>query len=501
MYSHFRLIRKGTGIEVVQHLLYISRSGRTLRQNYLIFALAICARSNSPSTREKAYRNLNCICRTSTHFFSFVNYCKQESLLSKSTGWGRMHRKAMLNWYEEKKTNPIGLGRHLTKCKGRKMKTNDGKRKVWSHKKVLKMAHPKFKDSLMKVVTKYVFFGLNEAQSFASSMEKNDKSISDFLSYIEGTEKAKRCHDENELSTLIKSFRLDREQIPTQMMESKKVCEAIMENMKTEARIRNICLMASKGLCDKESKCERFIAESLSNEALQAAKVHPARILVALLSYKKGEKKAPRKSSDKTVKWSVNENICQTLESAFYRSFQLVEESKEKRFLLAISINKDMSEPCQGCPSINCKEAAAAMMMLTVKTEGKCTIVGFSDDVVREIDIKRKNTLEEVMQEIGQYVDSGTDPCLPIRWATQKKKKFDVFIVYFDKITTERQNVSEEMEKYREKMEIPDARMIVVAMRASQPILANQKDPFILNIVGFDSTVVRIIQKFARKEI
>ncbi|XP_060576159.1 RNA-binding protein RO60-like [Ruditapes philippinarum] len=172
-----RLISAGKGVEVVQHLSDISQRGRTLRQNYLIFALAICARSNDKETKKEAYEELCAICRIPTHFFLFVNYCQQESLLSGSKGWGRAHRRAMIKWYEEKAKHPVSLARLLTKYKSRRMHTTDRRGETWSHTKILKKAHPKFEDDFMTVVKQYLFNGFEEAQNLASSTEMNSESI------------------------------------------------------------------------------------------------------------------------------------------------------------------------------------------------------------------------------------------------------------------------------------------------------------------------------------
>ncbi|XP_060561516.1 RNA-binding protein RO60-like [Ruditapes philippinarum] len=500
-----RLIGAGKGVEVVHNLSDISLCGRTLRQNYLIFALAICARSNDEETKKEAYKALNAICRIPTHFFLFVNYCKQESLQSgsKGCGWGRAHRRAMIKWYEEKAKHPVCLARLLTKYKSRRMHTTDKKGETWSHSKILKKAHPKFEDDFMKVVKQYIFNGFKGAQSFASNKEMNSESISKFLTYIDGTEKAKRCTDEDTLAALIKEYNLEREHIPTQMVKCPMVCKAIMTNMKAGAKVRNICLMSSRGLCNEGSECEKEIIAVLSNEkALHDERVHPIRILIALLSYKNGEhfKKTESKNGMvNTLKWNVNQNICQALNAAFYQSFITV-QSSEKRFLIAISCSEDMDKPCNGCPAINCKQAAAAMTMLTIRTEKNCKVVGFSDGL-KKIILNKNDSLEDVTQKISEIKGTETDVSNPVRWALEKKKTFDVFIIYSDNIKTEGNQAIEALTEYQKEMKTPNAKLIVVAMLATDSIIADERNPFILNIVGFDKKAALRIQEFATSEI
>ncbi|XP_060602632.1 RNA-binding protein RO60-like [Ruditapes philippinarum] len=338
-----------------------------------------------------------------------------------------------------------------------------------------------------------------------TKLKKRNESISKFLTYIEGTEKAKRCTDEDTLAELIKEYNLEREHIPTQMMKCPMVCKAIMSNMKAEAKVRNISLMSSKGLCNEGSECEKEIIAILSNEkALHDERVHPIRILIALLSYQTGEKSEKTRSKNGKVnirhlKWDVNQNICQALNAAFYQSFITV-QSSEKRFLIAISCSEDMGKPCNGCPVINCKQAAAAIMMLTIRTERNCKVVGFSDGL-KKIIIDKNESLEDVTQKISESKGSETNASIPVRWALEKKKAFDVFIVYSDNKTTEGNQAIEALTEYQKEMKMPNTKLIVVAMLATDNIIADNHNPFILNIVGFDKNTAVLIQEFATSEI
>lgn len=49
------------------------------------------------------------------------------------TGWGRAHKKAIQNWYKQFETKPDTLARLVTKYKNRE---------GWTHKDVLRLAHP-----------------------------------------------------------------------------------------------------------------------------------------------------------------------------------------------------------------------------------------------------------------------------------------------------------------------------------------------------------------------
>ena len=74
-----RLIAKGKGQQAVELIKRISVDRRNVKQNPLIFALALCARSNDIDTKTAAYQALNQVCRIPTHLFMFIKFCEQES--------------------------------------------------------------------------------------------------------------------------------------------------------------------------------------------------------------------------------------------------------------------------------------------------------------------------------------------------------------------------------------------------------------------------------------
>lgn len=64
-----KLIENGRGIEVVETIKTYSVEGRTSKQNPIMFALALCAKSTDLKTKQAAYASLSEICRIPTHLF------------------------------------------------------------------------------------------------------------------------------------------------------------------------------------------------------------------------------------------------------------------------------------------------------------------------------------------------------------------------------------------------------------------------------------------------
>ena len=106
-----KMVKGGKGEEVVREIKNFSLEGRAAKQNPTLFALALCARQDSdPKTKKASYDALPEICRIPTHLFSFVEYSEA---LSRGTGWGRAHRRAVSNWYNRFNDNPKHLAQHV----------------------------------------------------------------------------------------------------------------------------------------------------------------------------------------------------------------------------------------------------------------------------------------------------------------------------------------------------------------------------------------------------
>ena len=74
-----RLINDGKGKAAVEVLRKVSVERRNVKQNPLVFALALCARSNDLETKKAAYKVINEVCRIPTHLFMFIKFCEHES--------------------------------------------------------------------------------------------------------------------------------------------------------------------------------------------------------------------------------------------------------------------------------------------------------------------------------------------------------------------------------------------------------------------------------------
>ncbi len=477
-----KLVKEGKGEQVVKEIKTFSTEGRAAKQNPTLFALALCARQdNDPKTKKASYDALADICRIPTHLFSFVEYSEA---LSRGTGWGRAHRRAISKWYNRFSKDPKHLALHVTKYRNRN---------GWTHKDILRLCHLKPESDGVGAVVRYVIKGLDVSKT-DFLREGVDPHIEATLTFLDAVEKAKVSKNEDEVIELIKAHNLVREHIPTQMLNSANIWRQLLQKMPMTALIRNLGKMTAIQVLTSSESCEetKMAVRKLKDErALKAAKVHPFNILVALKTYQQGR-------GDKgKLKWSPVQEIVQALDDAFYMAFKFVEPTNQ-RYCLAVDVSGSMSwGKVVGSDVMTPRDAAAALTMVTARTEPNHEIVGFSTDLVP---IPINPTMD--LATVGNVMDSipmgGTDCAQPMLWAKKHDKKFDVFIVFTDNETWfGRVHPAEAVHEYRRTSGIWNAKLIVCGLASNKFTIADPEDPGMLDMAGFDSAGPEVIRNFS----
>ncbi|XP_034312760.2 RNA-binding protein RO60 [Magallana gigas] len=564
-----RLISQGNGRNVVDTIREFSLQNRACKVNPILFALALCCRCDDLATKEAAYKALSDVCRIPTHLFQFIKYCQKVNPENK--GWGRAHRKGVSMWYHNYK-NKIGgiplLAYHMTKYKSRF---------GFTHKDVFRLCHIKTSYDALGYLVNY--FCPKEGQR---DRENNWQSQLELARREEGFEQselrkvidrlqlyddAKNCDDEKIMSEMILRYNPDlaREHVPSRLLNSAKVWKALIRRMPTTALIRNLGKISSLGLLGSNTSTntnsfeEGLVVDKLKSAQLRkSARIHPFTLLVALKAYSKGQCESGR------LNWQVNPNISNALQEAFYLSFDYV-ATTGKRYLLAIDVSGSMNAHVMGTPIITARDAAAAMAMLTVRTEQNCDVVAFSgnrghattnnedqasvsdENVVAAMemvtvraeqdsdavdypgnplpqhvnvpnhrDLSTENTtlipipispqddLDEVLKKCSpsRLPPVTADCAAPLLDAIKKKKKYDVFVVYTDSEPNAGViHLSEAIKRYRTVTGITDARLIVCQLVSNGFSLTDPDDPLTMDIVGFDSRALAAIHQFVTGNI
>lgn len=450
----------------------------------------------------------------------------------RSIGWGRQRRNAIAKFYTDEKKNPCRLLYLLTKYK---------QRHNWSHQQVLTYAHPKISGEHSEeknLILKYCARGYKKVEGSINELAKKpgmSETLSEVINYMNiihevSNLKVTKPNDEERLLEILSLYgvrqkdkedaselaipgfqaeeskrgkkspiQIVREHLPTQFLNKVTVWEALLVDMPMTAMIRNLGKMTSMGMFNDGSKNTQIVVKALNNEnRLRSARVHPMKILLALLVYKEG------KGEKGNLEWEVNIEIKDALNSAFYKCFKtpIIASNYriEKKFMLCIDISDSMTwRGCVGCPSITPALASIAMAMVTWNVEEHVEIMGFGNVFMELKSLLNKDmTIEEALKAAKTLNAGSTDCTLPMKYALIKKIEVDCFVVYTDNETNCNSISPVNALKIYNQLMNRDAKLIVCGMQLNEFTVADPNDPNCLDVVGFDSSTPDIMSNFAR---
>jgi 60 kDa SS-A/Ro ribonucleoprotein len=130
------------GERAVARIVAISTAGRAPKNDAALFALALAASAEDIATRRAALAALPKVARTGTHLFQFA------SLIQGSRGWGRALRRAVASWYLAPPVDRLAY--QLAKYR---------QREGWSHRDLLRLAHPETTEPARAALFDYVCRG------------------------------------------------------------------------------------------------------------------------------------------------------------------------------------------------------------------------------------------------------------------------------------------------------------------------------------------------------
>lgn len=449
------------GLKTVDTIVSISESGRAPRNSPALFALALAmtpAYANE-QTRQRAGALLPLVARTSTHLFEFLNE------VTELRGWGRALRQSVADWYTGKTDHQLAY--QVVKYKSRA---------GWTHRDVLRQAHPQARDERQARIYDYIAHG-----TVVDGLP--DIVIGATKIFEPGLKKA-------EVIKLIYDYKLTHEMVPNEWKAQPEVWEALLENMPLTAMIRNLGVMSSCDLIVSLSDAsQKVIGRLQDRDLINKARVHPVTILNALLTYKSGHGVKGSKS------WRPDYNVCDALDDAFHLAFETIKPSG-KRFMLGLDVSGSMGTEAIKGMALTARHGAAAMAMATARVEPKYVAYAFSTRFI-EFPIRRYENLDHVMMRMSAMPFGGTDCSLPIEAARQYKLLVDTFIIYTDKETwAGRIHPIQALARYRDESGLP-AKLIVVGMTSNGFSIADPSDSGMLDVVGFDTATPRLISDFA----
>jgi len=474
---------KEDGVRLVNRVVEVSDQGLAPKNDPALFVLAMASAFGDEKTRAYAFEALDRVARIGTHLFQFCDF--REAF----AGWGRGMRSAVSNWYTRKEESRLAY--QLLKYK---------QRNGWSHRDVLRLAHPKPQNETQNALFKYTTQGIEKMEVEERQFLPNQVKAYEEVAYA-------HQNDQMNVESLIQYIqrdRLTREMIPTEYLNDRNVMAAMLNDMPMHALIRNLGNLTRIGVLAPLSDNSKYVADKLVvAEAIHRSRLHPFSILAASSVYGQGHGARGR------GEWTPDQQIMNALEAAFYLSFQNVVPSG-KKIVCGIDWSGSMGGPrsysgrysyggygINGVPGMSPAYGAAAMALITNETEDQVHNVVFAG-TIKDISLRKGMKLSEVMELTARGVGEGTDCALPLRYAMSSgMPAVDAFVLYTDSQSWRGpKHVSQVIDMYRQHYSHP-TKLVVVQMTSNDYSVADaQDDPLSLNVIGFDTSAPKIISDF-----
>lgn len=450
---------------LVDTIVEVSTRGSAPKQNPALFALAYAA--SVPESSQLALAALAQVARTGTHLFLFAAYVEQ------FRGWGRGLRRAVGSWYTAKDADAVVY-------QAVKYRQREG----WSHRDLLRLAHPETTVPELKDTFDWVVRG----------------SVGDHVpALVEGFVQAQQATDAETWARLVREYRLTWEMLPDAALGERMVWGALLDvGLPQTALMRQLPRLTRLGLLPEfGGRTGEVVGQLTDADRLRKGRIHPVNVLVAQRTYVSG------RSARGAGEWTPTRQVVDALDAAFYTAFGAVEPSGT-RTLLAVDVSGSMGVPISGMP-ITAREASAALVLVQLATEQSATAVGFSaggrdwySSALKRLRISPRQRLDDALRVVHEMPMGGTDCSLPMRHATERKLKVDTFVIYTDNETWAGEiHPHQALAEYRQRSGIA-AKLIVVGMTATGFSIADPSDGGMLDVVGFDAAVPSLITEFAR---
>jgi 60 kDa SS-A/Ro ribonucleoprotein len=466
------------GPRVVARAAEMSESGRAPKNDPALFVLAMAAGLGDPETRAAALAALPRVARTGTHLFHWLQYVRG------FRGWGRGVRRAVAGWYTQKPARDLAY--QLLKYPSR-----DG----WSHRDALRLSHPRPQTDEQRALFR---------RAAAKSRDAEVEGEGPALALVRAADALHReAVTPERAAQAIREHRLTREMVPTPLLAHPVVWEALLEEMPLTALVRSLATLTRVGVLAPGSAAVERVAERVADaNALKRARVHPVQVLSALRTYAGGRGVRGQGT------WEPVARVVDALDAAFYLAFGAVEPAR-KRMMLALDVSGSMLSRVLGMDHLSCREASAAMALVTAATEPEHFFTAFTaggypsmhpgyPSGLSTLAISPRQRLDDVVASISNLPFGGTDCALPMIEAEKNRWPVDVFVIYTDNETwAGRVHPAQALRRYRERTGIA-ARLVVVAMASNGFSIADPEDAGMLDVVGFDASAPALIADFAR---
>jgi len=484
----------------IDTLVEMRSGGIVPKYDTVRFALAIVYVKGSKKAKAYAKTRVTGILRTASDLEEWLSVLTGRVVGGERSGymrgWGRSVRGVCETWMR---------GRSLSSLVYQAIKYRN--RAGMSFRNVVKLTHPHpGSDEALSAV--YYWIANGEPKPGFDYLA--NKETSQIWAY----ERIKRlnAYSEGDLTNiveLINVYRLPWEAVPTDMLNNRDVLQVLSTHMPINATVRQLPRMTRVGMFDSPG-FTRLITERLNNmEIVKSENIHPLKLLQAYLTYKEGIGASGKNP------WKPSFDVVYALEQAFYTSFGTLEPTGLRR-MQVIDVSGSMDGPlfsawgtprpglrwqkgsfgnCSGLAGVTPREAAAALAMISVRTES-CSVMAFSNHVT-QVYIRPGMTLDAVIAKFKAPYPGGTNMSLAIDTASRDGVEVDLFEIYTDNEANQGRHPAYALGEYQNKTGI-NAKAAFIAMVGYNDSVADpDRGHDMMDFVGFDTTTPEMLRRFA----
>ena len=458
------LARNGVKAVEMAHRVSAAIPVRAVTNDPAVYVVSRALREADTATREKALSVYNEIVRTGSDFLHSAITMSQSS-----TGGWRFSKRAMAGW----------LYQEHAYFQAAKYFNRDG----MNMRDALRLAHATPRNQSEDVLFQWIASGLRIGNN-QSLIEKIDsyeikQEVKDFMLAVEFIRNA----DAESAVKLIQKYKLPWEVVPAGLKKDPYVSKAMFDNLPPHALLRSLAEYSARGTINGRNISG--VTEKLLNiESMRNNRVHPFKVLVALMSYQRG-----RNDFNKT--WAVYPQIVDALESLFHESFDAY-IPHGKKVLIAVDDSASMGSPSLS-PIISSSQAAVAFALTMAAREKNATIVTFSDRV-RETAIPKRSSIIDAASKVCKMM-SYTDCAAPIDWAFRNGMNFDAIVMLTDSVQNGVSTAAEALSTYREKVN-PNTKFFVAQFANNNSKITNPDDLQSMTYSGFDTEILGVSKEF-----
>uniref|UniRef100_A0A7E4UWD5 TROVE domain-containing protein n=1 Tax=Panagrellus redivivus TaxID=6233 RepID=A0A7E4UWD5_PANRE len=432
------------------------------------FAFALCARakyfprgdlSKGPAKKYNEYLedlqkaaldNLNKVCKFPKQLFEFMSYAKHIMKEANPTAsWDTVIAKAIANWYYQR--NVLVFARMMTI------------RKVYgfTHRDLVRLAHVDAEKTGEKALLfdhlfHYAVYGKFDLKKNDEDYKPSNKRtrIKLLQRHAEFCELPIDDDHLNEAVDMILKYNFTEEQVPM---------------------VTKVLQMAALKLLDEDAENKDFI-NWVAGQIADENKLHPLSVVLIADQYNSG------RNLKATQSWNPNPKISDAFNLTYEKCFYGAKPSTDLRYLLVFDVSNAMN-----------KLTEAALETVYFGRESEITNTELDNTM-------NLDQVVEKMENLAPNSAKRVNGAAPMEWALAQKKEFDVFIGSIKNGQTAR-DVSKALKIYRKEMNLPKAKLITMDVLSKKLNIADGYDAGMLDIVGLNQDVPKVIKSFAMDKV